>query len=320
MNKGVLVFFMLVSIGAFSQDKDNYKTALSEFEFFFNDGEYDEIYNMYNYDMKRTSSLAKTKTFFSNLHKDLGQISKVEFRNLKDLAHVYKVSFGSDVRDLLIYLDSNNKIANLKVMFHVPDNLVVIERNSTKMSLPFNEESYMLWGGVTKKENNHITLENQKYAYDFVIMKEGATHSTGAKKNENYYVFGKDVYAPCDARVVKVITGIEDNTPGELNTKDAAGNVVILETIKNEYLVLAHLKHNSIVVREGLFVRRGSLVGKCGNSGNSTEPRLHLSLQNTVDMNIATGAKMYFDKIYVNKVLKHDYLPVKGDFVENGNK
>ena len=55
----------------------------------------------------------------------------------------------------------------------------------------------------------------------------------------------------------------------------------------------------------------------CGNSGNSSEPHLHFHIQNIEDMNIATGAKAYFDNILVNGVLKNEYSPVKNDKVKN---
>ncbi|MEO8932722.1 MAG: M23 family metallopeptidase, partial [Xanthomarina sp.] len=175
------------------------------------------------------------------------------------------------------------------------------------------------WGGDTKEQNYHVAYENQKHAYDFVIRKDGETHTGDPTKNENYYAFGKDVLAPCDAKVVKVITGIEDNIPGELNTEEVAGNLVILETANKEYIVLAHLKKGATVVREGLFVRKGGLLGKSGNSGNSMEPHLHLSLQNTLDINSATAARIHFNRIYVHGEIKQDYLPVKGDVVKNRN-
>ncbi|MCX7551590.1 M23 family metallopeptidase [Xanthomarina sp. F2636L] len=317
MKKGLFVLLLLVSIVSFSQEKENYKKVVSEFESFYNDENYDAIYNMYNYDMKKALPLVKTKAFFTDLNKNLGHISKVEFNKLKDLAHIYKITFASEVRDLSVYLDNNNRIGGLMVTYHKPDNLKLLERNSTKLKLPFNDEWDVFWGGTEEAENYHVAYENQKFAYDILIMKDGVSFHGDAKVNENYFAFGKEIIAPCDAKVVKVITGVEDNIPGELNPEQLTGNTIVLETSNKEYILFAHLKYQSIVVREGQFIRQGGLLGQCGNSGNSTEPHLHVSLQNTVDMNIATGGKMYFDKILVNDELKRDYLPVKGDVIKN---
>ncbi len=76
---------------------------------------------------------------------------------------------------------------------------------------------------------------------------------------------------------------------------------------------------NSIVVEEGQDIVQGTVLGKCGNSGNSTEPHLHLSLQNAIEMEQSTGARMYFQRIMVNGEQKEDYMPVKGDLVRNVN-
>ena len=89
------------------------------------------------------------------------------------------------------------------------------------------------------------------------------------------------------------------------------------KTDKNEFVFFAHFKQRSIVVKQGQKLNAGDVLGLCGNSGNSSEPHLHFHLQNTEDMNIATGAKCYFDQIKVNGVNKTDYSPIKGDKISN---
>lgn len=315
--KKVVYILLFVSTVSFSQEKENYKEVVSEFQSSYNDGNYKAIFNMFNYDMKQALPYNKAITFFTDLNSKLGKITSTEFNKLKDVAHIYKTTFNSQVRDVMFYLDGNNKIGGLLVTYHKPNNLKVIEKNTTKMKLPFNEEWYVFWGGTNELQNYHVAHENQKYAYDILMVKNGVTHIGDPNNNESYFVYGKEIIAPCDAKVVKVITGVKDNIPGELNPEQITGNTIILETSNKEYLVFAHLKENSITVREGQFVRQGGVLGQCGNSGNTTEPHLHLSLQNTIDMNIATGGKIYFDKILVNGELKQNYLPVKGDLIKN---
>ena len=166
MKKSVFILLLFITLGSFSQEQENYKKEVSELVSFFNEQNYDAIYNMYNYDMKKALPLTKTKTFFADLNSSLGKISKTEFKNLKELAHVYKVTFASEVRDMLVYLDKNNKIGGLQITYHKPENLQLIERNTTKMILPFHEEWFVFWGGTTEDQNYHVAHENQKYAYD----------------------------------------------------------------------------------------------------------------------------------------------------------
>jgi murein DD-endopeptidase MepM/ murein hydrolase activator NlpD len=105
--------------------------------------------------------------------------------------------------------------------------------------------------------------------------------------------------------------------PGEMNPKQVTGNTIVLETKNKEYILFAHLKEKSIIVIEGQEVKQGDVLGQCGNSGNSSEAHLHLSLQNTKNMINATGGKLFFNKIQVNGKIKEDYIPVKNERIKN---
>lgn len=49
-------------------------------------------------------------------------------------------------------------------------------------------------------------------------------------------------------------------------------------TIDSKGVVIAvcHLRHGSVEVRGGQHMLAGAIVGRCGNSGSSTEPHVHL--------------------------------------------
>ena len=184
--------------------------------------------------------------------------------------------------------------------------------------MPFNNEWTVLWGGETKELNYHVVSEAQKNAFDILITNEkGISYKTDGKTNEDYYAFGKDLIAPCAGEVVLVVDGVKDNIPGILNPMYVPGNSVIIKTQNNEYLVFAHFKQHSIVVKQGQMIKQGQLLGLCGNSGNSSEPHLHFHIQNVEDMNSATGVKCYFDKIQVNGQLKTDYSPIQKEKISN---
>jgi murein DD-endopeptidase MepM/ murein hydrolase activator NlpD len=187
------------------------------------------------------------------------------------------------------------------------------------MILPFEEEWFVYWGGTTEAQNYHVMEMSQQYAYDLLMVKDGSSYDGNPEDNESYYAFGKDIIAPCNARVVRVIDGVPDNIPGEMNKQDLTGNTLVLQTDLGEYILFAHLQQGSIVVEEGQEVVQGELMAKCGNSGNSTEPHLHLSLQNTLEMDDAIGGKLFFERLLVNGQVRMDYLPVKEDFIRNTN-
>ena len=54
-----------------------------------------------------------------------------------------------------------------------------------------------------------------------------------------------------------------------------AGNHVMI-AVDGAVVALCHLQRGSVSVRTGQAVQIGDEVGRCGNSGNSTEPHLHL--------------------------------------------
>ena len=145
----------------------------------------------------------------------------------------------------------------------------------------------------------------------------GKTFKNQGKENEDYHAFGEPVIAPSQATVVKVVDGIKDNPIGKTNDAQTYGNTVVLKTGNHEYLLLAHLKEQSILVKEGQMLNQGDQIAQCGNSGYSLKPHLHFIVQNVADLYHPTGAQCYFDNILVNGVQKHDYSPVQGERVRN---
>jgi len=312
----LLLFF---SVGFCQTEKETSKNISAEFEKNYNSEEYQEIFEMFSDEMKTALPIEQTTDFFNGLNNQAGKITSREFIQYENGTYAsYKTTFERGIFALNISLDKNSKINGLFVKPFKEGNLPKLERNQTKLILPFKGEWTVFWGGDTKELNYHIENEAQKGAFDIVITDEnGKSYKNSGEKNEDYYAFEKELIAPCDAEVVLVVDGIKDNKPGELNPIYIPGNTVILKTNNGEYLFFAHFKQNSIVVKQGRKVKKGEILGLCGNSGNSSEPHLHFHLQNVEDMNKATGAKSYFEEIYVNGRLKKDYSPIKNEKIKN---
>jgi murein DD-endopeptidase MepM/ murein hydrolase activator NlpD len=313
----ILFPFLLIFISVKSQiEKDNYKQVSTKFVSFFNENKNDSIVAMFSSEMKTALPIEKFTQVCAGLKMQLGSIKKTRFVRLQALSALYETTFDNAVVGMTISLNSNDEISGL--LFRPYTEAKEIIRNTTKMKLPFKGEWSVTWGGDTKEQNYHVESVAQKNAFDILISdQKGSTHKGTGVSNEDYYAFGKELYAPCDGEVVLVVDGVKDNTPGALNPIYIPGNTVIIKTANDEYAFFAHFKQHSIVVKQGQKVSTGELLGLCGNSGNSSEPHLHFHLQNVEDMVIATGAKCYFDQLKVNGVLKSDYSPVKGDKISN---
>lgn len=317
-NLNFILFILITSLSFGQTEKEDSKKVSAEFHKFYNSDKYKSIFNLFSAEMKSFLPIEKTKNFIEGLKNKAGKIEKREFIKYENGTYAsYKTKFNHALFSLNISLDKNGKINGLFVK-PFKDNISKLERNKTELILPFKEEWTISWGGDTKELNYHVKNKAQKNAFDIVITnKNGKTFKTDGKTNEDYYAFGKELIAPCDAEVVLAVDGVKDNIPGEFNSIYIPGNTVILKTKNNEFLFFAHFKQNSIVVKQGQKIKQGELLGLCGNSGNSSEAHLHYHIQNIENMSKATGAKSYFSEILVNGVLKKDYSPIKGEKVKN---
>jgi len=313
------ILLLLVITTSFGQTEKIINKSVSEsFEVNYNADNFEAIFSSFSPEMQKALPLDRTKEFLTGLKKQAGKITKRQFVTYEQTYASYKTNFERALFAVNISVDNNAKINGLFVKPFKENNLPKLDRNSTKLILPFNNEWTVIWGGDTKELNYHVESEAQKNAFDILILNEkGHSFKTDGKTNEDYYAFGKDLIAPCDGEVVLVVDGVKDNIPGILNPIYVPGNSVIIKTKNNEFLVFAHFKQHSILVKQGQMIKQGQLLGLCGNSGNSSEPHLHFHIQNVEDMNSATGVKCYFDKIHVNGQLKTDYSPIQKEKISN---
>lgn len=281
----------------------------------------------FSQDMSKAFPLEKSTPFFKDLLAQLGKIQKYDPPRL--VAYNQSVStlyFEKAKLDMKLVLNDKDQLIGLWFLPHRPPTPVPTQ-HQTALRLPCEGEWYVFWGGDTKDINQHHDVIMQRYAFDFVIMdNNGKTYQGDGKKNEDYFCFGKPIVAPADGVITEVIHGVRDNTPGSMNPYSALGNAIILEHRQYEVSVIAHFKQGSICVKAGDQVKRGQLLGLCGNSGNSSEPHIHYHLQNTAIIQDGTGIRCRFDQVIVTKIInvaqekkieaKTDYSPIKGDRVQ----
>mgnify|MGYP000884291495 CR=1 FL=1 len=316
----ILSFFSVPNLFAQSETLVH-KTVSDSFELYYNAAQYDRIFAMFSPEMKNALPLEKTEEFFSGLQTQAGKITQKQFIKMtQGTVAVYKANFEHTIFAINLSIDDNKKINGLYIKPFADESQPAPARNSSKLILPFKEEWTVIWGGDTKELNYHVETPAQKNAFDLVITDaSGKSFKTDGKTNEDYYAFGKEIIAPCDGTVVLVVDGVKDNAISETNTFNVGGNMVILKSTANEYLVFCHFKHGTLQVKEGQTLKQGQLLGLCGNTGNSSEPHLHFHIQNIENINSATGVKCYFEKILVNGMEKKDHSPIQKEKIRNGD-
>jgi murein DD-endopeptidase MepM/ murein hydrolase activator NlpD len=151
----------------------------------------------------------------------------------------------------------------------------------TALHLPFDGAWTVAWGGRTLAQNHHAAARDQRFAYDFVVVKDGSTHTGDGTRNSDYYAYGLAIRAPAAGRVVVAVDGIPENVPGQMDAEHSTGNYVVIDHGDGEFSFLAHLVPGSLTVHQGDAVEAGRVLGRCGNSGHSSEPHLHYHLQDS---------------------------------------
>jgi len=161
---------------------------------------------------------------------------------------------------------------------------------------PFEGDWFVFWGGTNVLQNYHYEHPSQRYAYDYIILKDGSSFSGDPLLNESYYAFGQKVLAPADGIVVAAESSIADNQPvSKMNTEQPAGNYIVIDHGHDEYSIIAHLKQDSVRVKPGEHVAAGQWIGDTGNSGNSSEAHIHFQISNHTDLFAGESIRIQFE-------------------------
>ena len=313
-------WMLLASAGFCESATDRFQVVTDRLVKAINEKDYPGIRQDFDQIMLDAFPLDEVEKFFGNIANQCGRITKLDPPRMTSAVEaVFPAHYERTVLDIKIVLNNKDKIIGLWLLPHTAD-IPVPEKNVTPLQLPFKGAWTVVWGGDTKELNQHHDTPNQKYAFDFLITKNGKTHQNEGLKNEDYFAFGQEVFAPADGVVTDVIKGVRDNTPGSMNPYSALGNTVIIKHREHEISILAHLMKGSICVNEGDTVKQGQRLGLCGNSGNSSEPHLHYHLQNTEIVQDGTGIPCFFEKVRViedgTETIKKRHSPIKDEIIE----
>ena len=163
----------------------------------------------------------------------------------------------------------------------------------------------------------------------------------------NYDGYGADVLAVADGTVVETLNDLEDQKPGTLpdpktiTLANVDGNHVVLDLGDGVFAFYAHLQNKSVRVVSGDRVKRGQVLGKLGNTGNTSAPHLHFHLMESpsvlgsngipylidsfasagqvsaAQFEAATGVEGDWSKgLLLNSSPRHDQFPLDLDIVD----
>lgn len=136
---------------------------------------------------------------------------------------------------------------------------------------------YVGQGGAATIVNHHYRFPAQRYALDVLALSNLGVRARGLYPREldRYVIFDHPVLSPCDGEVVAAVDELADQVPPQTDRGHIAGNHIVIACDRVEVL-LAHLKQGSLQVNSGTNVASGDFVARVGNTGNTSEPHLHI--------------------------------------------
>jgi hypothetical protein len=200
------------------------------------------------------------------------------------------------------------------------------------LAYPFEGGRWLTQNSPANRVPSHgTTLFATSYAIDFVPVDKGgrtAPITLGSllrsEPAERFPGFGRPIFAP----VHGVVVGAHQTAPDHGSFRGLpsvgyaltqrrraaegwvalAGNHVMIETRDGPVVAVCHLQHRSVQVQVGQHVRVGEMLGRCGNSGNSTEPHVHLQAVDRPDVLRASAVPITFG----------GRLPRNGEIIDAG--
>lgn len=169
---------------------------------------------------------------------------------------------------------------------------------SVDLTYPFTGRWIVQNSPATRVPSHGTDLFATSYAIDFVpVDHTGRTAPITVmsllrpEQPEHFPGFGRPIFAPVDGIVVaahdtepdhaayrgfpSISYAVTQRRRATAGWVALAGNHVFIEH-EDVVIALCHLQHRSVQVSIGQQISAGHMLGRCGNSGNSTEPHLHV--------------------------------------------
>ena len=185
---------------------------------------------------------------------------------------------------LTLYAANETRIA--VAARQVPEGRVV------DLASPLGQGTYLIAnGGSGPSINAHATVLDQSIArhrsywgqghgVDIIAIDRWGFRAAGLLPADpyQYVIFGRPVSAPCAGEVIAAVDGLPDMQVPRVDRDHLAGNHVILRCSGADIL-LGHFRRGTVIVRVGDKLSVGDAIAQVGNSGNTSEPHLHVHAQ-----------------------------------------
>jgi hypothetical protein len=206
--------------------------------------------------------------------------------------------------------------------------VAIVKTGAALIGEPFTGDQWLAANGPSNRSLHRravIVLNGkprvpERYAIDWIKLgDDGDSYSGDRYKNSSYHAYDVPILAVADGKIVTVKDGLAENVPHTkklavaMTLVNVAGNHIIEDIGGGLYAGYAHFIPGSITVKAGERVHRGQVLGRLGNSGNSSEPHLHLQVCDGPSFLICEGVPMEFKRMSLTKyeIRKRGETPIK---------
>lgn len=224
---------------------------------------------------------------------------------------------GLALRTLHFFLQGREQLTHLEFVALARDSAgerieervlapVVYPERRTDFHLPVEGTWWVIqaadWSDLHKQE-----VVSQPFAVDFVRLGEDSQFFRGdGLALEDHFSWDQPVYAAAGGKVAYAQFDMPDLPPGQLpdpriyrqDPRRLLGNAVAISHGNGEFSYYAHLQQATLAVREGEVVRRGALLGRVGNSGQSPGPHLHMHVMEGPNAFLDQGLPLRFSHFH----------------------
>ena len=142
----------------------------------------------------------------------------------------------------------------------------------------------------------------QRFAIDWMLLDSAGRLVDGDPSDVHSYAdYGADVIAVADGTVVDTLDILDNQVPGRLpdprtvNIHNVDGNHIVVDVGNGFFAFYAHLQKSSVLVKPGQRVKRGQILAKLGNTGNTSAPHLHFHIMDSPSVLGSNGLPYVID-------------------------
>ncbi|MCX5683553.1 MAG: M23 family metallopeptidase, partial [Planctomycetota bacterium] len=133
------------------------------------------------------------------------------------------------------------------------------------------------WFVMPDERGTNRRKHGTTFARNLIVVRGGRETDGKGTDLKNYYAWDQPFYAVADGRITKVDDRHPDPPAGH-GVGVEEGNYITQDCGGGIYAFYGHIKSGSAEVKEGQLVRRGTALGRVGNSGGNGKPHLHFIL------------------------------------------